>query len=509
MDKQLLLEFGNRVKDPAWRISSGKFYKIIDKNSKEIAFIPNAAQIEFLYAIHFRNIIPKARQRGLSTIIQILMLDSALFTENFKGLVIAQDEDAAQSIFRDKLKFAYNHLPSHFHRAFPLQSNSKTEILLPHGSSVGVTTSARSSTCNFLHVSEFGKISAKYPDKAREIVTGSIPAVPIDGLVFIESTAEGREGEFYKMVMQAKKLKDAGINLTPLDYKLHFYSWWDADEYQVDPATVLMTPADAEYFAKIERIIGREISAPRRAWYCKTREGFSGDQEKMYQEYPSTVDEPFQVSTEGSYYANQFAQARKEHRITRVPHDPTLPVYTTWDIGQNDETAIWCIQAEKTSFNVINYIESSGEPYSYFVKCLESTGYTWARHLLPHDADHTRQQGLRNRSAKEMIQELAPGWKLDIVPRIPEITQGIAQTRDVFPRCWFDEEKCSVGLMHLEMYKKEWDKSHACWKDEPRHDVHSNGADSFRQFAQALSSKQLNLAPNRDIKPRERPNWRL
>jgi phage terminase large subunit-like protein len=431
-------------------------------------------------------VIPKSRQRGISTVIQLLMLDTALFTNNFKGLVIAQDEDAAQSIFRDKLKFAYQHLPPIFHKLFPLQSNSKTEILLPNGSSVGVTTSARSSTCNFLHISEFGKISAKYPDKAREIITGSIPAVPQDGLIFVESTAEGREGEFYKMVMQAKKLQDSYLSLSALDYKLHFYSWWDAPEYQIDPNTVIMTQEDHNYFDRIEREIARSITLPSRAWYCKTLEGFGGDKEKMWQEYPSTITEPFLISTEGTYYAQQLSDARKNNRITQVPHDPTLPVYTAWDIGANDETAIWCIQIEKSAYHVINYVESSGEPFAYFVNWLMGLGYTWAKHLLPHDAEHTRQQGLLNRSAREMLQELAPGWIFEIVPRIPEIFVGIQQTRDLFPKCRFDEVLCDVGLKRLELYKKEWDKLRSCWKNEPRHDASSNGADSFRQFAQTV-----------------------
>ena len=37
--------------------------------------------------------------------------------------------------------------------------------------------SARSGTLQRLHVSEFGKICAQYPKKAREIVTGAFPAV--------------------------------------------------------------------------------------------------------------------------------------------------------------------------------------------------------------------------------------------------------------------------------------------------------------------------------------------
>ena len=62
----------------------------------------------------------------------------------------------------------------------------------------------RSGTIHRLHVSEFGKICAKYPDKAQEVVTGSIPAVPMNGVLVIESTAEGRDGDFFKMVQIAE-----------------------------------------------------------------------------------------------------------------------------------------------------------------------------------------------------------------------------------------------------------------------------------------------------------------
>ena len=480
-----------RYSDPVYRLTSGELYKIIDKDSKVIPFAPNAAQNQFIREMHTRNVIPKARQRGISTVIQILMLDTALFTDNFRGVIIAQDEDAATAIFRDKLKFAYNQLPPYFRRALSLMSDSKTEILLTNGSSVKVTTSARSGTVNMLHVSEMGKIAAKFPDKATEIMTGSIPSVTPDGMIFVESTAEGREGEFYELVQRAIRFKDSGVTVSPLDFKLHFYSWWDAAEYSIDPDGVVITNRDHEYFNKIERQCGCQINERKRAWYCKTREGFNDSNERMYQEFPSTVDEPFQVSTEGTYFAEQLSRARKENRIRTVPHDPTLPVSTFWDIGANDETAVWCIQQDHKAFNVINYTEATGETFAYFVNWLKDTSYTWASHYLPHDADHKRQLGMRNMSAREMIQELSPGWNMQTVPRIPNIIDGIQQVRNVFPRCYFDAEKCKDGLKRLELYRKEWDKTHSCWKPEPRHDANSNGADAFRQFAQALYNGQM------------------
>lgn len=54
-----------------------------------------------------------------------------------------------------------------------------------------VSNSGRSGTHNRVHVSEFAKLCAKYPAKADEIITGTIPSVPANGRMDIESTAEG------------------------------------------------------------------------------------------------------------------------------------------------------------------------------------------------------------------------------------------------------------------------------------------------------------------------------
>lgn len=54
-----------------------------------------------------------------------------------------------------------------------------------------------------LHISEYGKICNKYPDKAREIQTGALNTVAPESEVFIESTAEGNSGYFYDMSMRA------------------------------------------------------------------------------------------------------------------------------------------------------------------------------------------------------------------------------------------------------------------------------------------------------------------
>lgn len=74
----------------------------------------------------------------------------------------------------------------------PAVQDSADTLTFGNNSSLRVSTSMRSGTLQLLHVSEFGKICAQYPDKAREIVTGALNTVEAGQFVVIESTAEAR-----------------------------------------------------------------------------------------------------------------------------------------------------------------------------------------------------------------------------------------------------------------------------------------------------------------------------
>ena len=246
------------LSDPMWRICSGVLYKIMVKGDDNddsddalvVPFKPNRAQRRLLKRMHSRNIILKARQLGFTTLICIFFLDCALFRKNIRAGIIAHEEDAAKAIFRDKVKFAYEQLPPALREVMPLKRDAAEELLFAHNnSSIRVSTSMRSGTMHYLHISEFGKICAKRPDRAEEVVRGSIPTVPTHGgMLFIESTAEGRSGHFYNMTDKAQKLADLGRRLTPKEYRFHFFPWWQEPNYRMDPEGVAISRADDEYF---------------------------------------------------------------------------------------------------------------------------------------------------------------------------------------------------------------------------------------------------------------------
>lgn len=484
-------ELAEKLNDQWWRITSGCLYKITIKGDKGedglvMPFIPNRAQRRLLKRFWHRNIILKARQLGFTTLISILWLDYALFNANVRCGIIAQDREAAEIIFRDKVKFAYENLPDALKQMMPLKRDSAIELLFGHNnSSIRVSTSMRSGTIHRLHISEFGKICAKYPDKAREVITGSIPAVPRNGVLFIESTAEGQSGDFYDITMRSIQMAESKKELTELDYRFHFFPWHEEPGYEMDEHSVIITSKDNEYFEDIEAKLKVKLSPRQRAWYVNTRDStFSGNEEKMWSEYPSTAEEAFQNSNEHCYYTAQLSSARKNGRIGNIPLIPSIPCNTFWDIGNSDGTAIWVHQRVGQQNNFVQFYEAWGEPYSHAVKWIQDLNLIWDVHYLPHDANHVRQGMNVNESPLQMLEKLLPRARFRIVPRTSEINWGIQQTRDAFPTCFFDETACKEGIIHLQGYRKAWNERTARPSDLPLKDIHTEAADAFRQFAQ-------------------------
>ena len=496
----------DNLKSSWWRMNN--LYKVINLQQEVVTFKPNEAQTMLLQNLHTRNLILKARRLGFSTGIQMLMLDTALFTPNFFATVIAQDQPKASAIMREKLKFAYDKLHPAIKELKPLQSDSLMQLEFPGDSVVKVTSSARSGMCNFLHVSEFGTIAAEEPGKAAEIISGSFPSVPDKGIICVESTAKGRTGQFKRMIDAALKLQEMGKPLGDRMFKLHFYGWFKMKEYRAPNGLIEITREQNDYFDRLEEKIGQRIDKEQRNWYCIQLEyEFLNDKETMWSEMPSTISEAFQVSLEGSIFQDQFKLLRKKQQITKVPYDPRYPVNTSWDLGAGDSTAIWCFQELRGAYHVIDYYENSGEPFEFYVRKLSELGYVWGKHFLPHDGNHRRQQGLKNQTPAEMIQESAPGWQIEIVNKTPDKQIAIQQARSFLPLCIFDETNCKKGIENLEAYRRTWNARTGSWSDKPYHGPESNGADAFLTAAQAkangdfanYSYDQTNYEPQEEV----------
>lgn len=466
-------EFMQLASDKMWRLHN--LYYITDEHGKKTLFRPREAQLRFLLNRHNFDIILKARQLGFSTVVQLDMLDDCLFGKNENCGIIAQTKDDAEEIFATKIKFPYDNLPPFLRKLIIPVRDSRTAIEFSNGSKIRVGLSMRSSTLTNLHISEHGKICAKDALRAKEIKTGSLNTVHIGQKITIESTAEGREGDFYDFCKKAQEL----TSHSPLDFKFHFYPWYENPGY-VLVDNVVISKELMKYFDGLEVTLDITLTRPQRNWYTKKESILQDD---MKQEFPSTAKEAFEQAIDGAYFVNQMMQARKDGRIGHVPFDPAIPVNTFWDIGisKSDYCAIWFHQRVGLQNRFINYYENSGEHLPHYAKYLQEMGYVYGSHYFPHDAANKdfRQPGSVLNDAYELLKgEIYP------VPRIPRKQEAINAVRGVFGSCWLDESQCALGITRLDNYRKEWNEHLSCWRDTPRHDEASHGTDAFMQFAQ-------------------------
>lgn len=463
-----------------WRLTN--LYHITNKSGEEILFNLNWAQEELYQKEWHQMLVLKARQLGVTTYFSINFLDDCFWYANTNAGIIAHRKEDAEDIFKKKVKYAYDRMPK-WTRTFNSATNDRSgELAFENGSSYRVSTGFRSGTYQRLLVSEFGKICAKSPDIAKEIVTGSLNTVSSDQVIAIESTAEGREGYFYEFSKEAENLAEKGCDLSPMQQRFFFFPWYDETGYKESNPGITVSKETQEYLDRIEVERQRKIDEEQRRWY-EMKLKMLGD--AMRQEYPSNPKEAFESANEGLYYGFQLSKLRASGSVCKVPYGDSHPVHTAWDIGLDDFTAIWCFQVGRGGqVSVINYYENWDEGASHYCDWLNKQKYRFGRHIFPHDA-RKRDIGAKTQYL-DHVTPLLEGKFVVLDIKECDKLEGIQTVRSMLSRCVFDEEKTGKGFRHLEAYKKVWDDRLGCYKNTPLHDEHSHAADAFRYLAVGL-----------------------
>lgn len=184
----------------------------------------------------------------------------------------------------------------------------------------------------------------------------------------------------------------------------------------------------------------------------------------------------FDAPVEGAFYADIINNLQLQNKITGVPHDTGAQVFTWWDLGIDDPTAIWFIQVTGKEVHVIDHLEDRGHGLDYYARCIKGIeeghehrkSYTYATHVVPPDIK-ARELGT-GRSRFEILTGLlgdvfvCPGHRVE---------DGITAARSILPMCWFDYERTSVGVSALKNY-------HRKANGQPDHNWASHGSDAFR-----------------------------
>src|SRR6185295_1192727 len=155
---------------------------------------------------------------------------------------------------------------------------------------------------------------------------------------------------------------------------------------------------------------------------------------------------------------------------------PSDGVYTSWDLGHTDSTAIWFWRInEHRSVDVIDHYEAHGKPMSHYFDVVEAKGYDYVKHWLPHDA---RAKTLQ--TGASIVEQTLTRWpgKVGIAPQ-PSLADGLQAARWLLQQPMRIHTRCGEGIEALRQYHYEWDEDTKAFGLKPEHDWSSHTADAF------------------------------
>ena len=214
--------------------------------------------------------------------------------------------------------------------------------------------------------------------------------------------------------------------------------------------------------------------------------------ETDYQKYLHIWLGELKKLAEGAIFGKQVTRVLKEGRLCFIPIESNIEVSVFFDVGKNDETAIWFMQQVGPEYRFLDYYQNRLQDVEHYTKKIKAMGvaegYNYGMFYLPHDADHDRLGMVRNIAEQFSDGGLRPQ---EIVARISRKEQAIEMARDMFPKCWFHKDdttkrgkRMEKGFEALCNYRYKYKADDDVFHQVPHHDWASNGADAFMQCAQ-------------------------
>jgi hypothetical protein len=294
------------------------------------------------------------------------------------------------------------------------------------------------------------------------------------GIVFSEFSIANPQAWDYLRPMLAENGGWAVFIYTPRG-KNHGYQMYNmakkSDDWFCSLLTVNDTRRGGTRLTEGLPVIGPDIIQQER------NEGMA--EEKIQQEYYCSFD----AQIPGAIYSVQIAAMRDDKRIGRLPIEPAIEVYTAWDLGISDAMSIWFYQPIGKEIRLIHYYENHNQGMEHYAQYLQEFAVKhqirYGQHLAPHDIEV--RELTTGKSRKETALQM--GLRFRTVQRPKTKSEGHQAVRRIFPMLWIDDERAEHGLNCLSSYQYEWDDKKQVFKDQPKHDWASHGADALQTLA--------------------------
>ena len=270
--------------------------RIADKDSVDRDFILNPHQRKLDMQKTGRDLVPKARQLGMSSYWHGIQFIKCLKERNTRAVVISHDEESTKRHLA-RVKYFIDTIRG----PKPIIKNmSANEITFPKTNSMfyigtaGAKKFGRGDTITDLHCSEY----AFWPNP-QILMAGLLQAVPKSGRIAIESTGNGLN-DYYTRCMNAEK--DGSR------WSCHFFPWHNEPEYAIQ-----VSAEEEEEFASNLLVEYEEpdlfhfgLTIPQLIWRRSKLEELNFDLKTFKQEYPLTLDECFQASGDSIFHKVNF-----------------------------------------------------------------------------------------------------------------------------------------------------------------------------------------------------------
>ena len=363
-------------------------FMIADKDGNDVPFILNSAQAEIDNNLTGRDVIPKARQEGVSSYYLARALAKCLSKRNTRAVIISHEEKATQRMLQ-KVQYMIKHMRGPKPVIKSMSANAitfpKMDSMLYIGTA-GAKKFGRGDTINFLHCSEV----AYWPDP-KTLTAGLFQAVPKSGEIGIESTGNGQGNWYHKLCMRAQ----SGLS----QYHLHFLPWHTFEEYQKP-----LTPEQEEQLRnnlnpdwnELELIEKHGLTLNQIAWRRDTLEELDYDLKLFAQEYPMTLAECFQATGYSLFTNVDYEETNNWERVERTLHilkghpDYRLSYAIGADVGAGvgQDSSVAQIICLNTMEQVGEYADNSIPPDEFGLKLAELGKKFNNAYIIPENNNH-------------------------------------------------------------------------------------------------------------------------
>ena len=290
------------------RLIIESMFRIPDKEGKDVDFILNPTQAKLDSHLSGRDIIPKARQEGISTYYLARWLAKCLYKRNTRAVVISHDRESTQ-----RMLSRVHYMIENIRGPKPvIKNSSKNEITFPKTNSMfylgtaGSRKFGRGDTITDLHVSEVA-----YWDNPKDLLAGLFSAVPIQtGEIGIESTGNGVGNWYHRQVMRALDGKST--------FRLHFFDWISFPEYDLP-----LSDAEREHILnnldpdldELELVEQYGLTAGQIKFRRQRLEETDYDLNLFKQEYPIVLSDCFQSSGRSIFHKVNYKNTDEWKRV--------------------------------------------------------------------------------------------------------------------------------------------------------------------------------------------------